>query len=229
MTDAPRSNEQMLDTPIVSVDDLPSAASLADQASIYQDLRFVVRCCEVMLPMLDDDQDGDDGREDRSVLVQSLWSAALVAYVRCFAPGKRYGLTTAVFAEMGLTGEVEEFHIFIKDMRDKHIAHSVNPFETVTVGAVLSPEGATSQKVEGIAHLTMRHIVADRVGVIQLATLADRAAKSVARRAEALMDKVLEEATALPIDALYARPRLRLTAPAPESAGTPRPRGRTAE
>jgi hypothetical protein len=68
--------------------DVPSAQILADQASIIGDLQFVMECCKRLLTELAIPE------EDREAVVpQALWSAALVAYGRCFGKGKRLGLT----------------------------------------------------------------------------------------------------------------------------------------
>ena len=67
--------------------DLPSARILADQALIIQDLQFVMECCKRLLnELVKPEKDRD------AVVPQALWSAALVAYARCFSKGKRFGL-----------------------------------------------------------------------------------------------------------------------------------------
>jgi hypothetical protein len=67
--------------------DIPSARILADQASIIQDLQFVMDCCKRLLTELERPEDHRDG-----VVPQALWSSALVAYARCFGKGRRLGL-----------------------------------------------------------------------------------------------------------------------------------------
>src|SRR6516164_10317876 len=69
--------------------DIPSARVLADQASIIQDLQFVMDCCKRLLTEL------AVPAEDRdTVLPLALWSSAVVAYARCFGSGRRFGLAT---------------------------------------------------------------------------------------------------------------------------------------
>jgi len=55
--------------------DTPSARILADQASIINDLQFVMDCCKRLLDELGRPQEERDG-----VVPQALWSSALVAY-----------------------------------------------------------------------------------------------------------------------------------------------------
>src|SRR5256886_16775078 len=85
--------------------DLPSARTLADQASIIGDLQFVMECCKRLLTELARPE------EDRDAVVpQALWSAALVAYARCFGKGKRFGLTAEDVRTLPLRGEVVKDH-----------------------------------------------------------------------------------------------------------------------
>jgi hypothetical protein len=98
---------------VVPLDDVASARSLADQASIYQDLSFVVDCCRKLSRL-------PTGGE--AVLVEALWSAALIAYSRCFGTGKRIGLDALSVLNLGLQGDVWEFHQWLRDMRDKGVA-----------------------------------------------------------------------------------------------------------
>jgi hypothetical protein len=57
-----------------------------------------------------------------------------VKYVRCFTTGKRFGLDLSVFDD---SDGARDTHQYFKDMRDKHVVHSVNPFEDASVGVVL--------------------------------------------------------------------------------------------
>src|SRR5580658_7583235 len=79
--------------------DLPSARVLADQASVIEDLQFVMDCCARLLAELD----RPEGDRD-PVVPQALWSAALVAYARCFSPDGELGLTAEDVEELPLQG-----------------------------------------------------------------------------------------------------------------------------
>ncbi len=160
--------------------------------------------------------------ERDGVAVAAAWSAALIAYRRCFNTGVRGGLTVADVQALGLQGEVLEFHKFLHDMRDKHIAHSVNPYEVVRIGAVLSPPESVDRKVEGIATLSMKHVVADETGVLQLGGLATSLAQLVARQCEEQQQIVQSEAESMDIQKLYQLPTMRVTAPGPEQASSGR-------
>jgi hypothetical protein len=204
--------EQM---PTVQLSGLPSAQELIDLTSIFQDLGFVVACCDRLLdPLESSDRD--------NVLAQALWSAALVAYVRCFGSGKRVGLDASFLEQVGLEGEVQAWHRYLRNMRDKHIAHSVNPFETILVGAVLTPSGKRDRKVEGIAVLALKHLTAADQGVYQLRQLAKALKRKVDERCQAQRGKVQADAEALDIRELDESPPVRIYAPGNEQAGGPR-------
>ena len=201
--------------PIVAITGT-EAELLADLGAVTQDIKFVMGCCQRLLTLL-------AAPEDNGVLVQALFTAALVTYARCFNGGKRSALKVKDLAKLGLDGDVRGFHEQLLAMRSKHIAHSVNPFEMITVGAVLSPIDAESRKVEGIAVMTGRHITFDSEGVRHLGVICARLIdRVIADRASYLQTAALEQARQLDIDDLYRRPSLRAQPPGPSAAGQPR-------
>ncbi len=183
--------------------DLPSAQILADQASIVQDLQFVVECCKRLLTELDTPEEDRDG-----VVPQALWSAALASYTRCFSKGKRFGLGPGDIASLPLEGEVMTFHKWVAEQRTKLTTHPSDPFEAAKVGAALALPGRGERRVEGIAILTASRVLVDDTGVRQLGALAAALAKQTAERAQGQQDTVLEEAQQLDLDRLYRQPPL---------------------
>lgn len=197
--------------------DVASAQVFADQLSIIQDLRFVQACCGRLLSILAQAEDERD-----VVLLKALWSSAMVAYARCFSSGKRFGLSKSDVESLPLEGEVTEFHTWLIDMRNKHVAHSVNPFEIVKVGAVLSPPDRPQRQVEGVAALSMNYILPDEAGVRQLGSLAVALTNQTREKARIQESKVLADARKLNIDELCALQSLRTYAPPPDAAARPR-------
>ena len=125
--------------------DVPSAHVLADQASIIQDLQFVMDCCKRLLTELEKPE------EDRDPLMPvALWSSAVLAYARCFGKGKRFSLVTEDVRNLPLHGAVMKFHKWVLEERDKLAAHAPNPSEAAKVGAALSPPEQKDRRVEGI-------------------------------------------------------------------------------
>ena len=189
------------------------AKELADRAAIFNDLTFCVACCDRAIDNLrSDSQD--------TVLIRALWTAALDAYARCFTTGVRFGLTSGLFDHF--EGEPRETHEYYLELRNKHIAHSVNPFEQIVIGAVLSAPDAATKTVEGIATLIGTNISESAESIEQLRTLATTALKYIASTGKELSADVLEEAKTLPIEDLYKRATPRVTVPPASSAGNRR-------
>lgn len=192
----------------------PEAKELAEAAAIFQDLGFVVEATKRLASLL------KNGEPD-PVIARSLFTAVLVAYVRCFSSGKRSVLTSDIYAS--LPGEPLACHQQYKDTRDKHIAHSVNPFEEMLVGAVLSPQEAAVREVEGVACLTASLFTYDAEGMEQLGRLASFAQNHVAAKCKELEARVVELAKKIDIEQLYASVGLRFTPQGgPVAAATPR-------
>jgi len=155
----------------IAILDFEEARQLADYGAILQDLSFVLGVLERLHELL-----GEDGDDADSVLVRAYWTAALIAYVRCFSAGKRFGLSEEIFE--GIEGGVGAHRLY-KQLRDKHIAHSVNPFEQVKVGAVLASEAAGERKIEGIAATYFNFLShSQEGGRAAISSRADRARKS---------------------------------------------------
>jgi hypothetical protein len=193
--------------------DLPSAQVLADQASIIQDLQFVMDCCKRLLTELARPEEDRDG-----VVPQALWSSALVTYARCYGKGRRFGLATEDVRNLPLHGAVMKFHKWVIEERNKLTVHPADPFEAAKIGAALSPPGQTDRRVEGIAIFSSSHVLIDVIGVRQLGGLASELAKQTAQNAQEQQDSVLADAQQLNIDSLYSLPPLQPRPPTDEAA-----------
>jgi hypothetical protein len=194
--------------------DLPSARILAGQASVIQDLQFVMDCCKRLLTELARPEEDRDG-----VVPQALWSSAVVAYARCFGRGRRFGLSTEDVRNLPLHGAVMKFHKWVIEERNKVTARSADPFEAAKVGAALSSPGQAERRVEGIAIFSSGHVLVDAIGVRQLGGLASELAKHIAEKAQEQQDSVLADAQQLNIDSLYRSPPLRMQPPTDGPAG----------
>ena len=178
--------------------DVPSAHVLADQASIIQDLQYVMDCCKRLLAELAKPE------EERDPLMPlALWSSAVMAYARCFGKGKRFALSAEDVRNLPLQGAVMKFHKWIIEERDKLTAHAPNPSEAAKVGAALSAPEQKDRRVEGIVIFAASHVVIDDVGVRQLGGLASELAKQTAEKAQEQQDIVLKDAQQLDLDSLY--------------------------
>jgi hypothetical protein len=202
-----------LTLPTVALD-VPSARILADQASIIQDLQFVMDCCKRLLAELATPEEDRD-----AILPLALWSSAVVAYARCFGNGRRFGLAAADVRDLPLHGAVMKFHKWVMEERDKLTVHSANPFEAAKVGAALSPPERKERRVEGIVVFSANHVLIDDIGVRQLGGLASELAKRTAEKAQEQQDAVLTDAQQLNIDTLSGLPPLRTRPTAGDDAG----------
>jgi hypothetical protein len=192
--------------------DVPSAHVLADQASVIQDLQFVMDCCKRLLTELEKPE------EDRDPLMPvALWSSAVLAYARCFGKGKRFSLVTEDVRNLPLHGAVMKFHKWVLEERDKLAAHAPNPSEAAKVGAALSPPEQKDRRVEGIVIFASSHVLIDDIGVRQLGGLASELAKQTAEKAQEQQDIVLKDAQQLNLDSLYRLPELGTWPPAEDS------------
>jgi hypothetical protein len=191
--------------------DMPSARILADQASVVQDLQFVMDCCKRLLTEL-----ARPGEDRDEVVPLALWSSALVAYARCFGGDGRSGLSVEDVRNLPLQGAVMKFHEWVIGERDKLTEHPADPFEAAKIGAALTPADQKGRRVEGIAVFSTSRVLIDVTGVRQLGGLASELAKQTAGKAQRQQDAVLSDAQRLDIDGLYGSPPLRTQ---PPSAG----------
>lgn len=194
--------------------DTPSARILAEQASIIQDLQFVMDCCKRLLAELASPEEDRDG-----VVPLALWSSALVAYGRCFDGEEGSGLVTEDVQNLPLQGAVMKFHEWIMEEGDKITARPADPFAAAKIGAALSPDGQKKRRVEGIAVFSTSRVLIDATGVQQLGGLASELAKQTAVKAQAQQDSVLTSAQQLDLDSLYSSPPLHTQGAA--AGGTP--------
>lgn len=197
--------------------DFEEARRYADVVSIANDLRYVLEVLGRLEHLL-----AAPGETD-GLLAKSYWSSALITYVRCFSTGKRSSLKPDVFDGLsGPTHTALEVHNHFKDMRDKHVAHSVNPYEQTSVALMLAPEGSGKRQVEGVGVLTMQHVSATTEGVLSLTELAKVALRFVLAEGEQLQAEVLRIGESLDVEELYKNERMKLVVPPPEEAGKPR-------
>jgi hypothetical protein len=175
--------EYMNEKPLLEIDSV-EAAILADWLSIKYDLVFVVSAAKHLYDLLDMNKNNED-----QVLLRSLWTAALVTYIRCFTSGKRRSRLDPEIFE-GLNGDPIGTHQYYKDTRDKHIAHPVNIFEEIKIGVLPSESFPEQPAINGLGHLYSYRLTDDKEGVKQLGMLASFAIKHVEneiKKAEAVV------------------------------------------
>ncbi|MEJ7833694.1 MAG: hypothetical protein WKF79_12320, partial [Nocardioides sp.] len=139
--------------PVVRRLDTARAASLVDLVETFEDLQMVLRCCERLVA----DLAVENGEPD-AVLVEAVWTMALLSYSRCFSEGG----TGAVLTEEDLTetqpsGEVLEWHKLLLQLRDHYADPAANPRERFSVGVTQESDGAPA----GVAITSARQPLVD--------------------------------------------------------------------
>ena len=170
--------------PLLELQD-DDAALLAGWHAVEYDLRHVLAATKSLLILLQQ-PDPDE------TLVRSLWSSALISYVRCFGSGRRVHLEPSIYAQ--LPGDPIGTHQYYKDTRDKHIAHPVNAFEEVRVGVAISEAGEPI----GVGHLATFRVCDAAEGVAQLGALASVAMQHVGNIFKPLEETILARAKESP-------------------------------
>ena len=190
--------------------DYEEALKLADVYSILQELKSVMETCTRLRQLLKAEQKD-------WLLIESLWTAALIRYSRCFASGKRHGLSEDIYKD--LPGDAVGVHRLYENLRNKHIAHSVNPFEQVKVGLILSSEKSQEKKVMEVSPFLMKLVATTDDDVRQLGALVKVLVNKLMKNGEQYEEEALRVGRSLQIDELYSLPRLRTVAPEPNDAG----------
>ena len=140
---------------------------------------MVLQCCERLVAALAAQHD--------DVLVESLWTTAMLSYARAFAPDRSSALTEADLAETSLEGDLVEWHQMLLRLRDHHADPAINPREIFSVGVAQDENGAAS----GVAITSARQPSVDDLTVRQTGAIAYALSQLVNDRIEALQKEVL--------------------------------------
>jgi hypothetical protein len=183
--------------------DVPSARELAGLAAVFEDLQYALHCCEHLVSQL-----GRRGGAD-AVLVEALWTGALLAYVRSFSP-RGSVLTTADLdaVESEHEGEFRRLHEVLLKLRDHLASRHVNPREAFTIGAAQANDGTPT----GIAVVSSPRPIVEEPTVRMLGRLAYLLAGRVDARMQERQREVLGEAAALSPAELAKLPLVHLSA-----------------
>lgn len=103
--------------------DHPLKAELEHLLSVAADLRRTATALRFLVspsPLM----------REAGILGMSLYTQALVSYVRCFSSGRRKGLSQDIFSKKP---DLLAAHTDIKAIRDKHVAHPVSEHEHCNV------------------------------------------------------------------------------------------------
>lgn len=186
--------------------DSPEAAELAGLAAVFEDLQYVLRCCEHLVTALTGPDTGPVRVDTDTALVEALWTGALVGYVRCFS-GRAAVLTDKDVNELGLDGDVDDFHSMIKKLRDHYASRHVNPREAFSIGAAQANDG----KPTGIAVVSTPRPIVDDTTVRLLGRVAYALSGLIDARMQETQNRVLGAAGKLSPMELSRLPLLHLS------------------
>lgn len=186
-----------------SLSHLEEAREAEDLHGILRDLEFAKEAIKTLNEMLEHSNKDDAEPNNASLIRRSLYTAALIAYARCYGKprkkpsGKRI-LLDAEQVFVGANVDWMRHHKHFIAVRDKHLAHSVNPFEINRAGLFVEDWDANPPKhVVGILSF---HRVSEEAGnVLALVHLAEIAIEHVSDRSRLLLDRLEAQINSLPI------------------------------
>ena len=171
------------------VDDA-AAAALLGVVEVFEDLQTVLRCCERLVTELVADGEPDP------VVVEAVWTTALLSYARCFAAtGDGVALTesdltsTRDVTSSGASPGVVEWHRLLLQLRNHYADPAVNPRERFSVGVAQDPNGRAS----GIAITSARQPLVDDLTVRQTGAIAYALSGLVDKRIELRQKEVFDD------------------------------------
>lgn len=177
----------------------PETYRLADIAGVHMDLRTVAGTAAQLSRKRD--------REPDAMLeLEAMQAHALIRYGRCFRGGVRTAFLIPQAWIEALPAELRQGHRDFLDLRDKHIAHSVNDWEINSPVARVRVDRETGA-------VTVHTVTVNQSRVVMLASssvdMLWRLAKALADRVEQEMKleqaRMLEHAQSIPVEELKRR------------------------
>jgi hypothetical protein len=185
---------------------LPEADELSRLSTVFEDLRHVLSCCEQLVQLVPGPAPaaGPQGTDADAVLVEALWTSALLAYARCFSAETQV-LSSGDLDGLELPGDVGGFHSALLRLRDHYASQHVNPRESVSVGAAVADGSPV-----GVAVVSAPQPSVDERTVRQLGHMAYRLSSVLDARMQEVQDQVLGRARGLDPEDLGALPLMPL-------------------
>lgn len=169
--------------------DTASARSLADLVAIFDDLQTVLRCCGRLV-----DELAEDSGESDELLLEGLWTTAVLSYTRCFTGyDKDTCLTDEDVTETRLQSELLDSHKALRRLRKQYTAPRQNPRQQFTVGATQDSSGRAS----GIAITSAAPPPLDDLTVRQTGALAYELSQLVDERIKQQQERARSSASGL--------------------------------
>ena len=171
------------------------AAELGDLWSRIADLDLAKAALE-RLRSLDEESD--------VALDASLYCAAAISYRRCFTSGVRTRLRLEI--EEHLDADMRTAHELFLATANRHLAHSVNPFEECKVALLLSRAEGEPARVLGVTPNLVRLSSHNKGQLGRFSALISRVKAILGEQLAVLGSEVATEAAQVPIEELLALP-----------------------
>ncbi len=190
----------------VVVLDTASASTLGDLIAMFEDLQTVLRCCERLVSDL---AAGAEAEPDE-VVVEAVWTMALLSYARCFSPGRAgTALTEEDLTSTQAHGDVLKWHRVLSELRDHYANPTTNPRERFSVGVARDPNGFAN----GVAVTSARQPLVDDLTVRQTGAIAFALSGLVNDRITKQQEKVFNRVKDMPRTELDKLDRLDVAQP----------------
>jgi hypothetical protein len=182
----------------------PETHRLADMAGVQMDLRTVAATCAKLGRKIERE------REERMdmLVAEAMQAHALIRYGRCFRGGVRTAFLIPAEWIGELPADLHQAHADFLDLRDKHIAHSVNDWElNVPVARVRVDQETGAVNVGGVSVNQHRVLMLAREAIDTLWRLAKTLADRVDAEMKIEQERLIEYAKAIPVEELKRRIR----------------------
>ena len=194
------------------------AAELARLQSIKFDLQSTVQLCEFFEEQCAQSAYGYAGSE----ITDAFSTAILVRYSRAFVSGVRRGIGSVVVEN--LPPEQRENHQRIRAFRDKHIAHSVNAFESTRVQARYCLERVEQEGITGVSTEHHRVIGLSSKDVTEIQELCRMMMGYLDSEIEKEKTRLLAILRSMPVSEVLSRPAIPARIPDHSQIDKRRPR-----
>lgn len=154
------------------------------------------------------------GAAPNEVVNRALWNSSLVSFFKCFTSGvRRYKLDKRLFAN--IPGEPIKYFDHLKNIRDRHLAHSVSSLEETVVGPMLD---SGKQSRAGIGYLTISYVMGTAKDIEQIQRLVVTALDQVKIDCEAAIKAIEAELAQYSYEDMAGWGDIQYTAPDPAVA-----------
>jgi hypothetical protein len=202
---------------------VPEAKWLSDLTGIKNDLEAVARICERVQNDASNFkfEPGVDvlAMLDERMLAADLICAAIVRFMRTHGTGVRSGIPSSWVEKLPI--DLRNAHTYFKNLRDKFIAHSVNPLEDNQVFAWVKGYGTLEAQVTRVDSSPGRYLPGS-VDAALLGRLTNILLARISQEIEAESARLLGIAQSLSIDEVCKRGSEELPIPTPKDAGSGR-------